>query len=64
MIASLYILTLLWIASILSFARMRLSLSGRKNNIINPANDPVCRIYLKVSGTIILIVVCSLIERM
>jgi hypothetical protein len=64
MIAALYILVFLWIVSVFSFARMRLSLSGRKNYNINPASDPICLIYLKISGTIIFIVVCSLIGRM
>ena len=63
MVVWLYILTLLWIFSVFSFARLRLSLSGKKAEFKGPHKDWICQIYLRLSGIFILYVIFSLIKR-
>ena len=60
MIISLYILTLVWIASVFSFARLRISLSRKKTESIGIHKDWICQAYLRISGTCILLVIIFL----
>ena len=64
MVVLLIILTLLWIISVFSFARLRIALSGKKAAAIRPHNDWVCLAYLRISGIFILFVIFSLISRL
>ena len=63
MVLWLYILTLLWIFSVFSFARLRISLSGKKAALIGPHKDWICQIYLRLSGIFILYVIFSLVNQ-
>ncbi len=63
MIISLYILTLVWIASVFSFARLRISLSGKNAAFIKAHKDWICITYLRISGIFILFVIIALINR-
>ena len=62
MVVLLIILTLLWIISIFSFAKLRIALSGRKAETIRPHDDVVCLAYLRISGVFILFVIISLVN--
>ena len=63
MIISLYILTLLWIISVFSFAGFRVTSIGKKAGSFNLHKDWLCLAYLRLSGVVILIVIISLVSR-
>lgn len=62
MVVSLYILTILWVVSVFSFARLRISFSSRGSAPIKPHKDWICIGYLRISGIFILFVIFSLIN--
>lgn len=64
MVISLIIITLLWVMSVFSFARLRIALSKKNSAVIRPHNDWVCLAYLRVSGIFILYVIFSLVNRL
>ena len=63
MLILLFIIILLWIISIFSFARLRISLSGKKATTIRLHEDWICLAYLRISGIFILFVIFSVIKR-
>ncbi len=63
MIFLLYILTLLWIFSVYSFARLRISLSGTKAGSIKAHKDWICQAYLRISGIFILFIIYLISRR-
>jgi hypothetical protein len=62
MVVWLYILSLLWVVSIFTFARLRISLSAKKNITAGIHKDWIFQLYLKISGIIILCFIFSLLN--
>lgn len=54
MLFSIFILTVLWIVSLFSFARYRHNLAAVKGDPGNPNADWAFQLYLKLSGAVIL----------
>lgn len=63
MAISLYILTLLWVISVFSFAKLRISLSGNKFTLTGLHKDWICLLYLRISGILMLFAIFSLTNR-
>ena len=57
MVFLLYILTLLWVVSVFSFARLRTAMTGRKLYFTGPERDIIFAAYLRISGIFILSVI-------
>ena len=62
MIISLYILTILWIISIFTFAKLRISLTGKKAPFTGAHKDWICLAYMRITGILILFVIFSLVK--
>lgn len=63
MVISLYILAVLWVVSIFTFIKIRISLSSKKIAETGIHNDWVCISYLRISGILILFAILSIINR-
>ncbi len=57
MVVLLYILAALWIISVFSFAKLRLSMANKRLFFTGSSRDMIFTAYLRISGTLILFVI-------
>ncbi len=62
MIILLYILALIWVASLFQFARLRISLSGKQTESLWLHKDWIFLLYMRISGIFILSVIVVIIN--
>ena len=62
-LSSVLFISLLWLLSVFSFARWRVSSLCKNDSNCNVLNDMVFQIYLKMSGVVVFFLICMIIRK-